>query len=168
MKHKLNHQRALLWAGLAGLAAMFGIATHRAADAEDRHNDASCSPLTHQNPCEHKTVRNPGMCFTNVPLCSGTTNPNLCSSSEIAYYDVKDDFPQGETDDPTTICRQTQGGSAEYTIWNAHHNVISPAADCYRRVVCKWDTSTSPAKCVVDYEISPWISIAKPTAVKCD
>lgn len=166
MKDEFNHHRAPLWAGLACLGVLIGIATHRAADPEDRKLDAKCTRFQHQYVCEHKITRNPGMCFTNVALCSGATTSNMCVNTNITYYQVNSDFPQqGDTPDPTTICRQTEGGSAEYTIWAAHHYIASPPAECYCQVRCKWNPTSS--KCEPWYCIGPKMSLGKLTAVNC-
>lgn len=165
--NNVNNQRTLLWAGLAGLAALISLVTitHRVVGAEDRHLNPECTPLYHQQPCEHKTTRNPGMCWPNVPLCSGATDSNLCVSTNITYYEVMDDFPQGERDDSTTICRQYVNGTGEFTIWAAHHNVISPAHPCYRKVTCRWNSTTR--RCEFRGAVTPWYYMPKRIAVEC-
>lgn len=165
MNQRLNIKRQLLWTTVASLSAMFGIVTHRA--AEDRRLDETCTPFDHQYLCAHRWPDNPSMCKTDVPFCNGASDSNICASTEISYYEVKDDFPQSDPLDPTLTCTQIVGGSGVYTVWNSHTKIVSPPAQCYKRVYCVWDPSTQPGKCVYYADAGPWISKPKPTLLQC-
>jgi len=74
MKQRQNHKKQLLWGMVTGLTAMFGIVTHWA--AEDRNYDPTCSPFSHKYLCEHRYAYNPGMCKSDLALCSGAGGAN--------------------------------------------------------------------------------------------
>ena len=105
------------------------------------------------------------MCWSNVQLCSGTTSSTICESTDITYYEVNDNFPHGERDNSTIFCRQYVDGTGEYTIWAAYHNIISHAAEYYRKVIRQW---ISPlGRCEVWYAVTPWYYMPKRTAIEC-
>lgn len=131
--------------------------------AEDRFYDSQCSPFWHD--CAHRKPFNPGMCKTGLQLCAGTQNPYTCEDSNISYYEVKQDFPQGTIENSTMTCVQQVGGTGQFQIWAEHTQVVSPAAQCYVLVRCRWDAQTR--KCVRAEYISAWYYEPKLQAVPC-
>ncbi|OQC68400.1 MAG: hypothetical protein BWX48_00054 [Verrucomicrobia bacterium ADurb.Bin006] len=165
MKQRRNYKMHLIWTKVAGLTAMFGIVTHWA--AEDRLPDEACSLFSHVRLCPHKYPINPGMCKSDVPLCSGATSSNICTGTNITYYEVKSDFHQSEANNATMTCHQIVGGSGTYIIWTQHTKISSPPEPCYKRVTCRWDPFPAPGRCVVYEDLSPWFSLPKRSVEGC-
>lgn len=164
MQNRQTRRKHLLWTTVLGLTTLFGIDTHWA--AEDRRPDETCAPFSHLDPCEHKYPTNPGMCKSPLALCVGATSQAICLNTEISYFAVKNDFPQGQTDNPTMTCQQIEGGSGSYTIWTAHTYIYSPSRECYKQVRCRWEPAPANT-CVYDHDVTGWSYLPKKTMGNC-
>ena len=122
--------------------------------------DSNCTGCIHE--CAHKYCYNPGMCWNNggagAKLCAGQSQAN-CPAANTAYYNVMSDFPQSQSDDPTTSCKPP-GGTTTLTVWAAHTNISSPAQNCYQTVSCTWNTDTRACE-IAPGSGGPWNSLPK-------
>ena len=120
--------------------------------------------------CTHKRAINPGMCWTNggqgAPQCPGQETQSACLSSE-QFYQVMDNFPQGEADNASGLCVSQNSGEYTYhSMWTQHTYITSPADACYRTVKCTWDSTQQ--KCIIDPDhLGPWFTLPKKTQNAC-
>lgn len=164
---------------VAVILTVLAITAYAPDDLKQRNNNEGvrwCEPCSHDTEtppggCPHRQPRTPGMCWTNggqgVRQCPEQTTETACVASTPQAYEVKNDFPQTEGDNASSVCiTDTTGGPTAQSMWIAHTYVVAPAANCYRTVQCQWNSTSRKCEIKAGSE-GPWVDLPKRNANPC-